>query len=190
MRIRRAEHRREQALQSADQDVRLATALGQLFDLGILVCEFIAKERNFTFKPPDVSVGQIRSRRDLSRRVVTCRGWLLHGLNLNLLGENCRVLSRCVVTCRCLVSRLVVESFLADFGADLSRQVVTCRGWTNLLNVGNVLSHRRGRDQIFFTERCFNAATIEMAFGAESLNAARRPRMAGMFITLKRLVDG
>jgi hypothetical protein len=59
-----------------------------------------------------------------------------------------------------------------------------CRDRLHLLDVGNVLVHRGRGDQIFFSEPRFKAPTIEMAFGAISLNATRRagksPAIAGL----------
>ena len=64
MRVWRTEHGREQALQAADQNVRLATALGQFLDLRILRGEFLAKERNLAFQAADVSLGEVGRRFD------------------------------------------------------------------------------------------------------------------------------
>ena len=66
---------------------------------------------------------------------------------------------------------------------------MTCRGRANLLNVGDVLGDRVRRDQIFFTERSFDAAAIEVSLGAKALNASGGSGMAGMIVTRQGLVD-
>jgi len=66
----------------------------------------------------------------------------------------------------------------------------TCRDRSHLLNVRDVLLDRRGRDQIFLNERGFDAATLQMTFGAIALNAARRAGKASAGAALDSLLDG
>ena len=72
---------------------------------------------------------------------------------------------------------------------DVLRQVASCRDRTHLLDVGDMLSDRGRRDEIFFAELRFDTAAVEMASGAVALNAARRTGMSGVLVPLKRLFD-
>ena len=101
----------------------------------------------------------------------------------------CRDRSRQVGACRRFLSRLVVAFFHGDTCRDWSRHVAACRDRSHLLDVGDVLIYRSRRDQIFLAERGFDAAAVQVAFGAIALDATRRPGEAGARITLKRVVD-
>jgi hypothetical protein len=72
----------------------------------------------------------------------------------------------------------------------MPRLVATCRDRSYLLDVGNVLVHRRGRDEIFFAECGLDAAALKMAFGAVALNAARSTGEACASVALDGLLDG
>jgi hypothetical protein len=72
----------------------------------------------------------------------------------------------------------------------MPRLVATSRDRSHLLDIGNVLVHRRGRDQIFFAECGLDAAALKMTFGAIALNAAGRAGKAGAGIALDGLLDG
>src|SRR5580704_11061146 len=47
----------------------------------------------------------------------------------------------------------------------MPRLVATCRDRSHLLDIGDVLVHRRGRDQILFTVWRLDASAVEMALG-------------------------
>jgi hypothetical protein len=189
VRVWRAEHRGEQTLQPADQNVRLATALGKLLDLRVLRCELVAEERNFPFQSADVSVGEVHVRRDLSRPVVACRCRLSLVVAFDLSRDVCRALSRQVGIGRCMLSRGVVADFKAGVRADLSRQVVTCRGRVNLLDIGDVPGDRGRRDEILFAEGGFDSAAIEVTLGAIALHAPRRPWKPRTVIARQSFID-
>ncbi len=106
-------------------------------------------------------------------------------LAFQALDIGCRDRSRQVGACRCLLSRLVVAFFRGDSCRDWSRHVATCRDRSHLLDIGDVLVHRRRRDQIFLAERGFDAAAVEVAFGAIALHAAGRAGESGAGIALK-----
>lgn len=50
-------------------------------------------------------------------------------------------------------------------------------------------SHGPGGDEIFFTEGCLDTPTIEMTFGAISLNASWRTGKASACVALQSLID-
>jgi hypothetical protein len=101
----------------------------------------------------------------------------------------CRDRSRQVGACRRFLSRLIVAFFHGDTCRDRSRQVAACRDRSHLLDIGDVLIDRCRRDQIFLAERGFDAAAVQVAFGAIALHAAGCAGETGAGVTLKRLVD-
>src|SRR5580704_12687042 len=92
---------------------------------------------------------------------------------------------------RCGFLRLLVVALCRwDRCRGMPRLVATCRDRSYLLDVGNVLVHRRGRDEIFFAECGLDAAALKMAFGAVALNAARSTGEACASVALDGLLDG
>jgi hypothetical protein len=92
---------------------------------------------------------------------------------------------------RCGFLRLLVVALCrCDSCRGMPRLVATSRDRSHLLDVGNVLVHRRGRDEIFFAECGLDAAALKMAFGAIALNAAGRTGEASASIALDGLLDG
>ena len=72
--IRRPEERREQALQSADQNVGLAAAFGQFLDLQIFGRDLPAQKFHFPFEAHDIARRLCFDGRGLSRHVGAGRG--------------------------------------------------------------------------------------------------------------------
>src|SRR5579864_43597 len=85
---------------------------------------------------------------------------------------------------------LVVALCWCDSCRGMPRLVATSRDRSHLLDIGNVLVHRRWCDQIFFAECGLDTAALKMAFGAIALNAARCAGEARASIALDRLLDG
>ena len=72
----------------------------------------------------------------------------------------------------------------------MPRLVATSRDRSHLLDIGDVLVDRCGRDQIFFAECSLDAPALKMAFGAIPLNAAWRPGEASASVALDGLLYG
>lgn len=106
------------------------------------------------------------------------------------IARHCRVLSRRVGTGRCIRSHDLVDVFTHNRRRGGSRQVAPSREGSHLFDIGNVLFHRRRRDEIFLAERRFHTAAIEMAFRAIALDRAMCARVAGAGVALRYLLDG
>jgi hypothetical protein len=68
--------RREHALQTANQKIRLSAAFGKLLNLRILGNGLFAKECNLPFQTRNIFVRQVGACRDPSRLVGNCRSVL------------------------------------------------------------------------------------------------------------------
>ena len=78
---------------------------------------------------------------------------------------------------------------LVATGRGVSRQVGACRCLSHLLDIGDVLVHRRWRYEVLFAELGLDEAALQMAFGTVALDAAGRAGEPGTGVPLQGLVN-